>query len=383
MTPTRRQVLEVASLGFGAVLAGCLSGTLESDPGGSDGGDDDEVTVIEHDVVPLAVETDRPWWYDDDEPTGYVDLFATGESVHERLPFGRVPEDRRDEVQQFVEATDFEVARLLYVASVGPNACYSEVAVSDLGVEADRIVGSAAAIDSTADEDDEELACAQVVTFPSALVRVEFDGEPPNDASIEITDGWGDEAIVGATTGPATPIDPDELPGHVRPDGEPETVPDALICDEEPFERHGAWFDEDDLEWGEATDEEGRVRLALRVDELAYELGETVTVALTNVTNGRQYTGNRHKYNLQVRTEGGWQDVRGSTDEDGLLPYTDEAVVHEAGDGFEWSFELTEDGVVEDHVHEDTLAVCPDLGPGRYRFVFWEPAVAVAFDVVA
>jgi hypothetical protein len=31
----------------------------------------------------------------------------------------------------------------------------------------------------------------------------------------------------------------------------------------------------------------------------------------------------------------------------------------------------------------DSLVVCPDLEPGRYRFVFWEPDVAVAFDLVA
>jgi len=36
---------------------------------------------------------------------------------------------------------------------------------------------------------------------------------------------------------------------------------------------------------------------------------------------------------------------------------------------------------VAGHVHEDSLSVCPDLPPGRYRFVFWEPTVAVAFDV--
>lgn len=105
-----------------------------------------------------------------------------------------------------------------------------------------------------------------------------------------------------------------------------------------------------------------------------------MTVTLTSLGPGTGGTGNRNKYSLQVLTEAGWQDVRGSTDGE-PLPYTDEAVRHEPGEGFRWTFDLTPEGVIAGHVHEDALAVCPGLPAGRYRFVFWEPLVAVSFDL--
>jgi hypothetical protein len=79
-----------------------------------------------------------------------------------------------------------------------------------------------------------------------------------------------------------------------------------------------------------------------------------------------------------VRTENGWQDVRGSTEHE-RFAYTDEAVMHRPGEGFEWTFELTESGLVADHTHD--LTVCPDLQTGRYRFVYFSPGVAVSFDL--
>jgi hypothetical protein len=119
---------------------------------------------------------------------------------------------------------------------------------------------------------------------------------------------------------------------------------------------------------------------ALRADDTTYQFGDAVTITLTNLLPERNGTGNRHKYNIQVLTEAGWQDVRGSTNRD-LFPYTDEGILHDPGEGFEWTFDLTAEGVTGGHVHEDDLEVCPDLQPGRYRFLFWEPTVAVTVDV--
>jgi hypothetical protein len=97
--------------------------------------------------------------------------------------------------------------------------------------------------------------------------------------------------------------------------------------------------------------------------------GNEVRVTMHNVSTDVQGTGNRHKWNLQVLTMDGWEDVRGTTGDDPIV-YTDEAIEHRPGEGFEWSFEMTEEGIVAGHTHEDILEVCPDLQPGRYRFVY-------------
>jgi len=61
---------------------------------------------------------------------------------------------------------------------------------------------------------------------------------------------------------------------------------------------------------------------------------------------------------------------------------TNDPISHAPGEGFEWTFELTDGGVVPDaHQHGDSPTVCPSLQPGRYRFLYWEPGVAVEFDV--
>lgn len=208
-------------------------------------------------------------------------------------------------------------------------------------------------------------------------VRVTFDGAPPERATLTITNGWDESADVTATVSDPLGPDPADLPGHVRPEDDP-VVREPLTCDREGFQRHESWVE--DPPWGQTTDDSGDAAFALRIDRLEAAYGESITVTMTNVGDAIQSTGNRNKYALQTYTESGWQDVRGATD-GGPFPYTDEAILHHPGEGFEWTLELTEDGLVADHVHADRLIVCPDLEPGRYRFVFWEPAVA--FDLVA
>jgi len=43
---------------------------------------------------------------------------------------------------------------------------------------------------------------------------------------------------------------------------------------------------------------------------------------------------------------------------------------------------MTESGLVAEENQPDGLRVCPDLRPGRYRFVFFAADIAVAFDYV-
>lgn len=156
--------------------------------------------------------------------------------------------------------------------------------------------------------------------------------------------------------------------GHVRPDGEPDTVPTEFVCEVDGFEPHFEGYSEDTLHWGDTED------FSLRVNDLAFEYGDTAEIQLSRGT-----TGNRHKWNLEVDTENGWQEVRGTTAE--FLDYTAE----DTDGGHEWTLELTESGIVDSSFHDDSLQVCPDLVSGRYRFVYWgligDDSVAVAFDL--
>lgn len=188
------------------------------------------------------------------------------------------------------------------------------------------------------------------------------------------------------TPSPDPGIDPKELDGFIRPDEDPQTVPEELVCDEEAFERRGGWIDEDELHWGNLTDENGSTIFALRVDTLAVERGETVTFTMTNVSAEEQETGNIYKSNFDVYTEAGWQDPRGWADGT-PKPITDDLQVWDPGNQVELTFEMTEEGIIEGDYspHEDDLVTCPGLTAGRYRFGTAAPeqgGVAIAFDLI-
>lgn len=394
MEQSRRRALQLAAGSLGALLAGCVGNspsartetrtddrtdTGTDDPTDTPAGTDTSTDrgtateLIDSETVPFPTGPSEPDWAGD-EPVGDVTLAATKQRAETILRPFELPEEKRHSVNEILRATDFDTSLLALVETVGPNSCYSTVDVSELALENGSLVGDATAVDTS----DGETACAEVVTYSAVLVQATFDGAPPEEATVAITDGWGESADVTATVDDPLGPDPADLPGHVRPEDDP-VVREPLTCDRDGFERHGNWVE--DPPWGLATDDDGDPTFALRVDRLEAAYGETVTVTMTNVSDTTQSTGNRNKYAFQTYTESGWQDVRGATDGD-LFPYTDEAINHYPGDGFEWTLELTEEGLVANHYHEDRLVVCPDLEPGRYRFVFWEPGVAVAFDLV-
>lgn len=366
----RRGALSIAGASISTTFLGGCGGTGSDNGRPSDG-------IDEYEVVQFAVRTGvGPSWPDGEDTTGRAVIMDTGERERSvLLPFV-FDEDPNDEFEEFVEDVDYDTERLILVESVGPNACHSHLEVEDVRIEGDRLRAAATVIDeSDLDED-----CAEVVTRPSALLKVSFVDEPADEVALDVTDGWGEESTVTGSVDDALSADPGELDGYVQPGGDPAPV-EPLECDDEAFERHYAGYDDGTVQSGE-IDEEGDPALALRVEETEYERGDIVTIRLINVANEIVETGNSAKYNLEVYTEAGWQDVRGA--DEGPLVYTDEAVSHPPGDGFEWSFELTESGVVEDHFHD--LRVCPDLPAGRYRFAFWgvigRGALAVEFDLV-
>lgn len=179
--------------------------------------------------------------------------------------------------------------------------------------------------------------------------------------------------------------EPRDLSGYVRPDDDPQTVPDELVCDDEEFARRRGWIDETVLQWGTVTDDSGTPTFALRTDALSVERGETVTVTLMNVSDEERESGNVHKANFDVFTDAGWQDPRGWPDGE-PKPVNDDLWGFAPGERVSLSFELTDRGVVRGAFpqHEDELITCPGLPAGRYRFATAAPEhgdVAVAFDL--
>lgn len=413
---TRRRALR--GLGAAGVLglAGCTAPAADPDPGddGVDTGGTDDGKNETGDGDGENGTDDA-----DDDPivevhAVAVDRTGAGWDYRERPGFCALVTDARDAAwlfdeadaaaTAFVEDTDFESSVIVYVESVGPNTCYNELEVADVAVENGTVVGSAAAIDaSDADAD----VCAPSLTYPGALIRVTADPRP-DSARITVTDGWENTAEVTPEDGI---IDPGSLPGFVRPEGDPETVPSPLDC-ENGFERHYAGYG-DDVSWGAGAGIDGRPGLELRIVEpdddgeeadsegtdgegtddgeeesvddrtepTTFARGDEVRVELTNVSTTTLGTGNHGKYNLESYTEEGWTDVRGFDADGPPAGYTDELLPHPPGETVSWTFTMTEEGIVEGHQHEDRLRVCPELRPGRYRFVFWgSDDVAVAFD---
>lgn len=363
MRMRRRTALQYAGTLGVVSAAGCLSSTS-----------------VDSEVFQLGGLQSKPLWDrpDSDRP-GYVTVMTEDDEPWMVDDPGAV-----DGFDEWYAETNFEESVMLYIESVGLNTCYNKLDIEDISREGGRLTGTARAVDTSNDDE----VCAEAITYPAAFVRVTGE-ELPTAAAITITTGWGDTDTVTTDDGL---FDPSQLPGSIRPDDEPETVPSELVCEDAMFERHVKPVDDDEFRWGDA-DETGEPTVSLRLqnpqagddvtDPLIFERGDEIRFILTNVTERMFETGSREKYSLQVKTEAGWQDVRGWTDDSGVA-YTDESISHPPGTAFEWNLTLTEDGVISGDGNADRLTVCPDLPAGRYRFVFWglsgDQSVGVAFD---
>lgn len=378
---TRRSTLYTLGIGSLAALAGCTS---EGDPGAGDGDDSDGTDGADGDDggdAGLATEAHQvggalsgPAWHRE-ERRGFCALFAEESDATWLL------RDAPAEATAFVEATDFDESVLAYVESVGPTTCHRGIAFADVAVEDETLIASA----TVAQPGDDDFACGEAITFSGAFLRVTTDARP-DAVRMSITDGWGETSEVSGEDGV---LDPERLDGHVRPDGDPERVPAGFDCEADDFERHPAAY-EDGVSWGSGGgaggDGDG---LELRVVDpngdgggaaAAFERGDELRIELTNVSGHEAYVGNQGKYNLELRTESGWTEIRGA-EAGTTFEYTDEALGVGPGETLAWEFELTEAGLIEGGPHADDLRVCPGLVPGRYRFVFWgADDLAVAFD---
>jgi hypothetical protein len=365
MTPRRREFLHLAGLGCSVTLAGCL-----------DTGDETGDT-IDTETRPFLTRSTPPEWEAEGD-LGRVVLIDSKDREQAMLDRYDLSTERSGALEELIIDIDYESERLLFVESAGPNACYDRLELTDIRLADEQIRADATVLDTS----DDDVACAEVVSYPSTLARITFEDEPLNSASVSVTDGWGETETISTTV--EDPIDSDigSLEGSIRPETEADPI-EPLECDRPGVERHQQAFDETEMVWGNVK-QDGEVTFALRIDDTAFDYGDTARIRLENVGDEAAYTGNRAKYNIQVFTDAGWQDIRVG-DEDQPFGYTDEAIEHPPGKGFEWVFELTEDGIVRGAFH-DHAGVCPDLVAGRYRFVFWgisgsADAVGVGFDL--
>jgi hypothetical protein len=142
---------------------------------------------VQYEVAQFGVRIAAPRWRQENpDASGHVEVYSSETAAFDALDLGDVDDERRDDVEAFVENTEFDAAVLLYVASEGPNTGYDEIAIENLAVDGDAIVGTAIA---TAPEP----GGGNAHVYPSALVRVTVDGDVPETVRMTVVDGWGAE----------------------------------------------------------------------------------------------------------------------------------------------------------------------------------------------
>ncbi|WP_418285975.1 hypothetical protein [Halorubrum sp. DTA46] len=161
----------------------------------------------------------------------------------------------------------------------------------------------------------------------------------------------------------------------------PEGTPATLSCADDGFVRLAQPFDEPvEGTVVEAPD----TRFELSAEGTAETYGQSIRLVLRNTGDGAGTVLGEHAYSVQRETAEGWLDVRGSTSGDSVdLPRTEETF--EPGSSYSWSIDLDEDALGS-AVPDRELGVCPPLGAGTHRFVYWgivdARPIGVEFELV-
>ncbi|ELZ55224.1 MULTISPECIES: hypothetical protein [Halorubrum] len=161
----------------------------------------------------------------------------------------------------------------------------------------------------------------------------------------------------------------------------PEGTPATLTCDEDGFVRLDQPFEASVVGTPVETDE---TELELSTEGTTETYGQSLRVVLRNAGDAPAPTLGESAYSVQRETEAGWLDVRGGTGGEAVeLPRSEDSVA--VSSAYSWDLTLTEAGIA-DAVDGVDLTVCPPLGPGPYRFVYWglvgAPPVGVEFELV-
>jgi len=164
------------------------------------------------------------------------------------------------------------------------------------------------------------------------------------------------------------------------PEG-PEGTPGTLACEDDGFVRLDQPFQASIAGTPIETDE---TELELSTEGTTETYGQSLRVVLRNAGEAPAPALGEFAYSLQRETEAGWLDVRGGTDgEAAELPRTEDRIG--VSSAYSWDLTLTEPEIAN-AVDGVDLTVCPPLGPGTYRFVYWglvdAPPVGVEFELV-
>lgn len=186
MTPQRRELLRLAGLGVTGALAGCLGLSRQGRETPGSG-----ITAVE--THPFAIHSSRPSW-DAESEIGYVALLDSAEREERVLGSYDLPEERTEALDEFKANLDYETERLLFVESVGPNACHDRLDVTNVRLADGRLRADAEVLDTSEDD----VGCAEVISYPSTLARVTFEEAPPGSAAVDLTDGWGESAAISS-----------------------------------------------------------------------------------------------------------------------------------------------------------------------------------------
>jgi len=163
----------------------------EGDDGDEDDGDEGSDThgaVDRIQVVGATREFDGDWYSDERDDIGVVVHFDDEDEL-------RAVVDDHEDVDRFVEGTDFGADAVFYLESAGPDACYGGIDVTDIQIVANDdgyfVRGNAVVgVDS-----DDGGGCAEGVTFPGVVLRVESEVDV-REGEFRVTDGWGDGGTI-------------------------------------------------------------------------------------------------------------------------------------------------------------------------------------------
>lgn len=182
----------------------------------------------------------------------------------------------------------------------------------------------------------------------------------------------------GAVVGTAGCLDFAAGEGPQGPDGQPAT----LDCSNEEFRRLEQPFAEDEVRYVSARTADG-VKFEIASQGTTKTYGSELRVVLRNLDQTEATIGHSDRIAIQRQTGQGWLDVRGTPD-GSEVSYPDETTTVGSGGGHTWSVTLREASLA-DTLSAADLSVCPNLGAGQYRFVFWGldgAAIGSEFEIV-
>ncbi|SNR45465.1 hypothetical protein [Halorubrum vacuolatum] len=161
----------------------------------------------------------------------------------------------------------------------------------------------------------------------------------------------------------------------------PEGVPDTLSCADDEFVRLEPPIEEAVADRSAVAD---GVSVELSAEGTSETYGNSMRLAFRNAGEDDVRTYGEDAYTIQRETEEGWREIRGSTSGETVeLPAEEESL--SPNSAYNWNLTLREDAIAE-AVSGLELTVCPALGPGPHRFVYWGlldgPPVGVEFQLI-